>query len=62
MVYCDKTAHWIWIPFRVVSRAGRGMDVIDGGEDRRREGAVLRVNVGHPIVINETLLHRYSLL
>jgi len=35
-VYCGKTADWIWMPFRVVSRVGRVMGVIDGGGDRRR--------------------------
>jgi len=34
----------------VVSGIGRGMGVFDGGGDRRREGAVLGVNVGHPRV------------
>jgi len=40
----------------MVSVVGRGMDVLDGGVDRRREGAVLGVNVGHPIVINGTFV------
>jgi len=35
-VYCDKTADWIWMSFGVVSGVGRGMDVLDGGEDLRR--------------------------
>jgi len=38
------------MPFGVVSGVGRGMGVLDGGGDRRREGAVLGVNVGRPIV------------
>jgi len=36
----------------MVSGAGRGMGVLDGGDDRRREGAVLGVNLGRPIVTN----------
>ena len=39
-MYCGKTADWIPIPFGVVSGVGRGMSVLDGGGDRRREGAV----------------------
>ena len=31
------------MPFAVVSVVGRWMGVLDGGGDRRREGAVLRV-------------------
>ena len=38
------------MPFGMVSAVGRGMDVLDGGGDRRREGAVLRVNFGRPII------------
>jgi len=37
-VYCGKTAEWIRIPFGVVSGVDRGMGVLDGGGDRRREG------------------------
>jgi len=40
------------MPFAVVSGVGRGMGVLYGGGDRRREGAVLRVNLGRPIVTN----------
>jgi len=40
------------MPFGVMRRVGRGMGVLDEGGDRRREGAVLAVNVGHSIVIN----------
>ena len=57
-LYCDKTADWIWMPFGVVSGIGRGIGVLDGSGDRRREGAVLVVNVGHPIVTNEILCVR----
>jgi len=35
-----------------VSGVGRRMGVLDGDNDRRREGAVLRVNLGRPIVTN----------
>jgi len=52
MVYCDKMADWIWMPFRVVSGVDRVMDVLDGVETVKGEGAVLGVNVGHPIVTN----------
>ena len=34
------------------SGVGRGMGVLDGGRDRRREGAVLEVNVRH-LIINQ---------
>jgi len=40
------------MPFGVVRGVGRGMGVLDGGGDRRREGAVLGVNLGRPIVTN----------
>jgi len=40
------------MPFGVVSGVGRGMGVLDGGGDRRREGTVLLVNFGRPIVTN----------
>jgi len=59
--YCDKTADCIWMLFGVVIGFSRGMGVLDGGGDRRREEAVLRVNVGHPIVTNGTLGCSYSL-
>ena len=38
------------MPFGVVSTVGRGMGVLDGVEIVEGEGAVLVVNVGHPIV------------
>jgi len=49
-VYCGsgKTADWIRMPFGMVSGVGREMGVLDKGGDRRREGAVLRVNFGRP--------------
>jgi len=41
----------------MVSEVGRGMGrVLDGGGERRREGAVLGVNLGRPIVTNGPLL------
>jgi len=49
-MYCRKTAVWIRMPFGVVSGVGRGRGILDGSGDRRREGAVLGVNVGHSIV------------
>jgi len=39
------------MPFGTVSGVGRGMGVLDEGGDRRREGAVLGVSLGRPIVI-----------
>jgi len=38
------------MPFGALNGVGRGMGVLDGGGDHRREGAVLGVNVGRPIV------------
>jgi len=40
------------MPFGVVRGVGRGMGVLDGDGDRRREDAVLGVNLGRPIVTN----------
>jgi len=40
------------MPFGVVSGVGRGMGVLDGVADRRREGTVLVVNLGRPIITN----------
>ena len=40
------------MPFGVVSGVGRGMGVLDGGGDRRREGTVLGVNLGRPTETN----------
>jgi len=53
-VNCGKTADSIWMPFGVVSTMG----VLDGVEIVE-EGAVLGVNMGHPIVTNGTLQHIY---
>jgi len=38
--------------FGMVNGVGREMGVLDGGGDRRREEAVLWVNLGRPIVTN----------
>jgi len=51
-VYCDKTADLTQMPFKMVSGVGRGMGVLDGGDGRRTERAVLGVNLGRPIVTN----------
>ena len=51
-----QTADWIWVPFGLVVGSVEGW-VYRGG-DRRREGAVLRVNVEHPIVTNGILCVR----
>jgi len=51
-VYCGKTAEWIRMPFAVVSGVGRGMCVLDGVVLVEGEGAVLRLNLGRPIVTN----------
>jgi len=40
------------MPFGMVSGVGRGMGALDAGGDRRREGAVLGVNLERPIVTN----------
>jgi len=44
------------MPFGVVSGVWLGMGVLDRGGDRRREGTVLEVNLGRPIVTNEDLV------
>jgi len=36
----------------MMNGVGRSTGVLDGGRDRRREGAVLRVNLGRLIVTN----------
>jgi len=59
-VYCGKTAERIRMPFGVVSGVGRGIGVLDEGGDRRREGAVLGVNFGRPIVTNGAFATRSS--
>jgi len=42
--------------FGAVSGVGRGMRVLDGGGDRRKEWVVFAVNVGHPVVTNGDLM------
>jgi len=51
-VYCGKTADYIRMLFGVVSGVGRGMRVLNGVVIVEEEGAVLGVNVGHPVVTN----------
>jgi len=51
-VYCGKMADWIQMPFGMVSGGGQGMGVLDGVVIIKGEGAVLGVNLGHPIVTN----------
>jgi len=41
------------MPFGAVSGISRGMGVLDRGGYRQREGAVLGVKLGRPIVTNE---------
>ena len=57
-VYFGKTAEWIWLPFGIVSGVGRGMGVLDGDGYRRREGAVLGLNLGRPVVTNGDFVAR----
>jgi len=42
----ESECHWDgeWV--------GRGINVLDAGGDCQREGAILGVNLGHPIVTN----------
>ena len=48
------------MPFGVVRGVGRGMAALDGDGDCRREGAVLGVNLGRPIVTNGAFATRSS--
>jgi len=49
------------MPFEVISGVSRGMGVLDGSGDRRREEAlVVTVNVWHPIVTNRIFCVRDS--
>ena len=59
-VHCGKTADWSLMPFGVVSGVWLGMGVLDGGGDCRREGTVLGVNLGRPIVTNGAFAKRSS--
>ena len=49
IVYCGKTADWIWMSFWVVSWVGRGID--RDGYCERGWGR-FGVKLGHPIVNN----------
>jgi len=40
------------VPFGVVHRVGRGTRVLDRVVIVKREGSILGVNLGHPIVTN----------
>jgi len=51
-VYCGKTADLIWMPFGVVGRLGPRMRQGDRVEIASQEGAILAMNVGHPILTN----------
>jgi len=42
IVYCGKTADWIWMPLGMVSGIGREMGVLDEVVIVEREWAVLR--------------------
>jgi len=53
-VYCGKMAHWIGMPFGMVSGVGRGMGVLNGVVIV--EGSFV-VNLGRPIVTYGTLLY-----
>jgi len=48
------------MPFAVVSEAGLGMGVLDFGGDRRRQGAILGVNLVHPTVTNGAVVTHSS--
>jgi len=51
-VYCGKAAEWIRMSLGMVSGVSREMGVLDGVVIVKGEGAVLGVNLGHPIVIS----------
>ena len=48
------------MPFGVVRGVGRGIGVIDGGGDRRRERGSFGVNLGRPIVTDGAFAMRSS--
>jgi len=50
--YCGKMAHWIRMPFGVVSGVGLGICVLDFGGDCRSGRGSLGVNLWRPIVTN----------
>ena len=41
LLYCGKTADWIWMPFGVVRGVSRGMGVLEGVGDRRIGGLLV---------------------
>ena len=49
-VYYGKTADWILMPFGVVTEAGPGTDVLDEGDDHRRQRNSFGDEFGRPIV------------
>ena len=49
-VYCGKTADWIHMLLGMMSGVSQGMGVLDLGGNHQRGGAVLGVNLGHPVV------------
>ena len=55
-MYCGKTADWIRMPFGMVSGVDRGIGLVIV----EREGAVLGVNVGRPIVTNGDFVEKLS--
>ena len=57
-VYCGKTADWIRMPFGMVNGVSQEWGVLDRDGYRRREWAVLGVNVGRFIVTGGILCVR----
>ena len=55
-MYCGKTADWIWMPVWVVSWVIQGTYILDGVVIIEWEGAILGVNVWHPIVTNRMVI------
>ena len=63
---CPESVLWqmadrIRMPFLVVSGVGRGTGLLDGVVIVEREGAVLRVNLGRPMVTNGDFLRSCAL-
>jgi len=59
-VNCGKTADCIWIPMGVLRGVSRGLGVLDRVVIIEGEGAVFRINLGRPIVTNETFATCFS--
>jgi len=59
-MYCGKMADWIRMPFGVLTGIGRGMGVLNGVVIVKGEGAILGVNLGHPIITNGAFAMRSS--